>query len=169
MKIPLLIILSAGLMLTGTAQSREMSINARFSGNEHPTNVDTNADLTFASAGAFQVQGAAGKGVVHSFTEFTAFTPYGVPGCDFRGELVSQDFVETFQDGSMLFFMATDGHTCIDGATGKISGVLSGFVTGGTGRFAGATGSWDMEFTPYPLAGGMTAFTGTVTGTVELP
>ena len=169
MKIPLVIALCAGLILSGAAQSGEIKINARFSGNEHPTMIDTNGDMTFATTGAFQVHGAPGHGVTHSITEFTAFMPYDVSGCDLRAVLVLQNFVETLEDGAMIFFTATSGSTCLDLSTGELRGEASGIVTGGTGRFEGVSGSWAMDFVPFVVGGGVTAFTGTITGTIERP
>lgn len=169
MRIPLLIVMSIGLIFSVNVQARDVKTDASFSGTEHRTMIDTNGDMIYASAGVFEVQGAGGRSVTHSFTEFTDFMWYGEPGCDVRSLLVSQDFVEIHKDGSMIFFSATDGYTCVDLSTGVVQGELSGIVTGGTGKFEGAGGSWQMQFIPFLLGGGMTAITGSITGTIELP
>ena len=169
MKTPLLVLISMGLLVSGTAQARDVKADASFSGTEHPTMIDSNWDLIYASAGVFEVQGAHGRAVTHSLTEFTEFTWYGAPGCDVRALLVSQDFVEILKDGSMVFFSADEGYACVDLATGEVNGVASGIVTGGTGKFEGATGYWDMTFKPHTLASGLNAITGSITGTIELP
>ena len=169
MKIPLLILVSMGLFASGTAQAVDVKADASFSGTEHPTLIDTNGDMIYASAGVFEVKGVHGRAVTHSFTEFTEFLWYGEPGCDVRAQLVSQDFVEIIKDGSMIFFSATDGFACVDLTTGNVHGEARGLVTGGTGKYAGATGAWEMTFTPHSLPTGLTAITGSITGTIELP
>ena len=155
--------------MSGIAQARETIINQQFSGNSHPTMVDANGDGTFAGASNFQVHGSPGKAVVHAIAEFTAFAPYGTPGCDLRAEFVYEYFVETFNDGSMIFFAATGGFNCLDLTTSEVGGELVGIVTGGTGRFKGATGSWVIDFEAFIVGGGMVAFTGTTKGTIDAP
>lgn len=169
MKAPLLVLMSLGLLVSGNALARDVKADASFSGTEHPTMIDSNGDLIYASGGVFEVQGVHGRAVTHSFTEFTGFLWYGVLGCEVRAVLVSQDFVEIFKDGSMIFFSATDGYACVNLATGEANGELSGTVTGGTGQYEGASGSWEMTFKPYPFASGMTAITGHITGTIQVP
>ena len=169
MKLSLIIAVCAGLLLSGAAQSDEIRLNQYFSGNEHLTMVDTNGDMIYAAAGDFQVRGNLGRAVTHSITEFTDFMPYGVAGCELRAVLVFQNFVETFSDGSMLFFMTTEGFNCINTTTGDVGGELKGIFLGGTGRFEGATGTWKLYYDAYPFSLGMTAFTGRVRGKVEVP
>ena len=169
MKILLLVLTSIGLLVSGSAQARDVRADASFSGTEHPTKIDSNGDLTYASAGVFEVQGVHGKAVTHTLTEFTEFSWWGAPGCDVRAQLVSQDFVEILKDGSMIFFTATDGYACVDLSTGETNGEASGIVIGGTGKFEGATGHWEMTFKPNALPSGLNAITGSITGTIELP
>ena len=169
MKIRLLILVSTGLFVFGTAQAVDMKADASFSGTEHPTFIDTNGDLIYASTGVFEVQGVHGRAVTHSFTEFTDFFWHGEIGCDVRAQLVSQDFVEIFKDGTMIFFSATEGYVCVDLTTGEVAGGASGIVTGGTGKYEGATGHWQMTFKPHTLPSGLAAITGDIAGTIELP
>ena len=169
MKTLLLLLLSVGLLVSGPAQARDVRADASFSGTEHPTQIDTNGDMTYASAGVFEVQGVHGKAVTHTITEFTEFMWYGAPGCDVRALLVSQEFVEILKDGSMIFFRATDGYACVDLTTGEGNGEASGIVIGGTGKFEGATGHWEMTFKPHTLPSGLNAITGSIMGTIELP
>ena len=169
MKTPFVIALCAGLILSGAAQAGEININQRFSGNGHPTMVDTNGDGNFAAASTFYLRGSPGRAVMHAFAEFTPFMPYGTPGCDLRAELVYENVVETFDDGSMIFYMATSGFNCVDFATGKVGGQLVGIMTGGTGRFEGASGTFVVDFEAFVVGGGMIAFAGTHKGTIVVP
>ena len=171
MKLPFIIALCAGLVLSGAAQSGEMSINQRFSGVAHPTMVDANTDGAFANVISFQVKGSPGKATILAFGEFT---PPAITACAPSGggqtDLVQQSFVETFSDLSMLFFEVETGHTCFNIATSEITVELTGIITGGAGRFEGATGSWTTESEGFVVGPGvMIAFTGTITGTVEVP
>ena len=170
MKLPLFIAVCAGLVLSGAAQSGEMIINQRFSGVGHPTMVDTDGDGVFAGASSFQLKGNPGKATMLALAEFTDFAFVGIPGCDLRAELVQESFVETFSDGSMLFFEATSGFNCVNLATFEIGGQLSGIITGGTGRFEGATGSWIIpEFEAFLVGQTQNALTGTFKGTIDVP
>jgi hypothetical protein len=51
----------------------------------------------------------------------------------------------------------------------EISAELVGDVTGGTGRFEGATGSFVVEAEVFPVGETQSAFTGTTKGIVEIP
>ena len=169
MKMPLIIALCAGLIVSADAWTAETNFKQQASGASHPTMIDTNGDGVFANAVSFQVKGKFGKATLLGFAEFTDFMPYGVPGCDLRAELVQESFVETFTDGSMLFFVATSGFNCLDLATFAAGGEFVGTITGGTGRFAGATGSWTIEFEAFVVSQFVNAFTATTRGTIEVP
>lgn len=169
MKLPFIIAVCASLVLSVAAQAGETKINSRFSGNSHPTMIDTNGDGIFAAAGTFQSRGAPGRSVAHSIAEFTALAPYGTPGCDLRGELVYESWVETYNDGSMIFYTATGGYSCLDLTTLEAHAKIMGTITGGTGRFEGATGSVVVNVPTFiVVGGGMNAFAGTTKGTIEV-
>ena len=170
MKIPLFILVCAGLAVSGAAQAGEIIINQQFSGMAHPTMVDTNGDGAFAAATSFQLKGSPGKATMLAVPEFTDFVFVGTPGCELRAELVQESFIETFNDGSMLFFEATSGFNCVNIATFEIGGQLSGIITGGTGRFEGATGSWMVpEFEAFLVGTTQVAITGIFNGTIVVP
>lgn len=169
MKLPLIIAVFAGLIVSGVAQAGEIQINQRASGVSHPTMVDTNGDGIFANAITFQLNGSPGKATLLSLGEFTDFVFVGTPGCELRAELVQQSFVETYSDGSMLFFVTTSAFNCVNLATLEVGGELTATITGGTGRFEGATGSVVVEFEAFPVGQTMNAFTATAKGTIEIP
>ena len=76
-----------------------------------------------------------------------------------------------------LFIQPTSRLLCFDPVTGAFSVHTIATITGGTGKFAGATGSVDYRGTGLtPLADfdpastqGFFSFTGTVSGTLTLP
>ena len=156
--------------MSGIAQARETIINQQFSGMGHPTIVDTNGDGVFAGATSFQLTGSPGKATILAVGEFTDFVFVGTPGCELRAQLVQESFIETFNDGSMLFFHASSGYNCVNIATLEIGGQLSGWITGGTGRFEGATGTWIIEsFNAFLVGTTQVALTGTFGGAIVVP
>ena len=50
---------------------------------------------------------------------------------------------------------------------GNLEATLSGVITGGTGRFAGATGSYDFHIVATPVAPGVFESTATIDGTIS--
>ena len=169
MKFPLIVsIVCAGLVVAGSVQAGEVKINQRFTGVSHPTMVDTNGDEAFASSSSFQYVGSPGQATGVTVAEYTDFVP-GESPCDLQSTLTQQSIVETFNDGSMLFFEATVGNICFNFGTSEIGGELSGIITGGIGRFEGATGTWLVEFEAIPVGETQFAFIGTQTGMVHTP
>lgn len=169
MKLPFIIAVCAGLVLSGAAQSGEMNINQRFSGVGNPTMVDTDLDGAFANAASFQLVGAPGRATMLAVAEFDDFAFVGTPGCELRAELEQESVVETFSDGSMLFFVAISGFNCVNILTGEIGGELTADIIGGTGRFDGASGSATVKFEAFLVGQTQTAFTGTIKGTINVP
>ena len=164
-----LVVAALILSQAAAAQAGEIKLNQRASGNGLPTMVDTNGDGVTAAHGNFYVRGSPGRATVDSFNEFTDFMPYFADGCDLRAGLVAQTYVATFDDLSMLFYQATDGYLCLSLATFLIEGEVTGIISGGTGRFKGATGTWLNVFEGFSAGVGMNVFQATITGTVEVP
>jgi hypothetical protein len=170
MKLSLISFVCASLILSAAAQAGDVTLNQRYAGNGLPTMVDTNGDGITAAHGNFYVRGAPGRANVDSFNEFTAFEFNDfIAGCELRAELVAQTYVETFADGSMLFYQATEGFLCLDTSTFIISSEIKGIISGGTGRFAGASGKWVNVGTGFSAGVGMNVFEGTLTGNIEIP
>ena len=169
MKFPILVLVCAGLTASGLAQAGEVTLDQRFSGASHQTMVDANGDGIFASAASFQLKGSPGKATMQSMAEFTDFVFVGTSGCELRAELVQESFIETFSDGSMVFYHVEGAYICVNIATFEIGGQMSGWITGGTGRFEGATGTWIVDFEAFSVGTTQTAFTGTFKGTIQAP
>jgi hypothetical protein len=91
-------------------------------------------------------KGQPGRAHIDTQFELGLFTPNLECPAEFPfgGDLISFDWVETFNDGSLLTGTATAGLVCADGLGGSTT-VASGNVTGGTGRFEGASGTWEAE------------------------
>jgi hypothetical protein len=147
----------------------DVTINQTFSGVVNPTMVDTNGDGEFAGAASFHATGSPGRGTIQAIAEFSPMIFTGIPGCELHADLVQESFVETFKDLSMLFFEATEAENCVDLATFEISGRIAGIITGGTGRFEGATGDFSIDFEAIPVGVTQSVLIGTSTGTIVIP
>jgi hypothetical protein len=83
-------------------------------------------------------------------------------------------FLDTFGIEGTQVFTAANGDTLtatISGhlapnAGGNLEGTLAGVITGGTGRFANATGSYDFHIIARPAAFGFDS-TATINGTIS--
>lgn len=93
--------------------------------------------------------------------------------CDPYPQMASlkNDFVATFADQSMIFATLDPdlgGYVCL----GPIPAEFNMIITGGTGRFEGATGQFTGTFNAYPIGppvsslGALLAETGTIVGEI---
>lgn len=92
---------------------------------------------------------------------------------DLEFTFVDGGIVETFNDHSLLFYVidnsdGADNALCVD-FEGPATGVFDYDIIGGAGRFEGATGSATVEITSWFVTNELTAETGTVQGTIQLP
>ena len=170
MKLSLIIAFCSVFIVAGTAQADEMTIKHQtFSGASHETMVDTNGDFAFAAVMNLESKGGLGQSTSTHMTEYTAYTfsdcPDGVP----TAHLVQHSYVQTFNDLSMLYGVATAGRICFDPNTSELTCEEEGIFDGGTGRFEGATGSWTVNCEIFLVGETMTALTGTLDGTVSVP
>jgi len=88
---------------------------------------------------------------------------------------VDGGFVETFRDNSMLFWVLADpgndvkNALCVYFDGRPATGTFDYVVTGGAGRYEGAMGSGTVEVTSWGVTGDLSAETGTLKGTVQVP
>ena len=171
MKLLLIIAVYAGIIVSGAAQAGEIIIDQRWSAVNHQTAIDTNDDGFFANTASFQFRGSPGRATAQSVGEFTPLAPG--PDCPvgaLQSDLVQQSVVQMYSDLSMIFFVGTSGHICVNFVPlFEITGQVAGIITGGTGRFEGAIGSWATEFEIFLVGETQSAFFGTTTGTFQVP
>ena len=97
--------------------------------------------------------------------------PSGCTGPNFA--VVAGAGVFSFQDGSLLIVTVKDGSGCIDLAAGNAALIVNYQITGGTGRFEGASGALTMTATMRAVllnaanAPALLALTGEIEGTVS--
>ena len=65
-------------------------------------------------------------------------------GFDFQAPVVRSNFVATFNDLSLLSGRLESGFGCRNLTTGDAFLVVEGEISGGNGRFEGATGTWKV-------------------------
>ena len=137
---------TVALMLTlGAAgvYAQETSVSMTFSGDGTPSLVDLKVPNTNTSE-----ENLAGGGTLGPFTFllFKASTAAPQPSTTCAGPTklffpnVAGAGLFRFFDGSLLTVNLTDGGDCIDLAANQAQCNLTFQVTGGTGRFQGATG-----------------------------
>jgi hypothetical protein len=95
-------------------------------------------------------------------------------GTDLELVFVGGGFVETFNDLSMLFYVIdtspdAENALCVDFQGAPTTGVFDYVITGGAGRFEGATGSATVKVTSWGVTDDLSAETGTIEGTIQLP
>lgn len=106
-------------------------------------------------------RGQPGRAHLDSVAVFGPVGPH--PSCpgQLGADIVSQNAVETFSDGSLLTLLTTSGFVCTaDGVV--FTAVATGDITGGAGRFEGATGTFEANVVTEN--GGLT---GTITGDID--
>lgn len=168
--VALLALTLAATLGATAAQARILSETV--SGNFVDTAIDTNGDGVAAAHFVGEAKGSGGAS--YQGLHEVQFTPTGL--CDpgqVEGIIVAYSIVRRFSNGDLLFSKLVDGSFCFDPATGKANVAVSAEIIGGTGRFAGATGSYEIEYEVTALlpdpTGGIAhgAFDGTVTGTID--
>lgn len=120
-------------------------LNQRLSGSSFTNDPDPNTGHTTGWQNLI-AKGQPGRAHVDAQFELGLFTPNADCPAQFPvgADVIRFEWVETYNDGSLLTGSATEGLVCADGLGGSTS-VASGNVTGGTGRFEGAVGTWEAE------------------------
>ena len=121
-----------------------------------------------------RIRGSFGPGSLGVFSEFT-FAGF----CDAAETVAYVVFaysrpVITFKNGDQLWGEFTSGDACLDPASGEFYGSGQGTFTDGTGRFAGADGTFTVDFggnnlTIATLGVGFGPIYGEIDGTIILP
>lgn len=120
-------------------------VDQRISGGVFIIDVDEDGNTT--SSTNLIAKGAPGKAQVNGVIEFgplLGFDERCPAELPFGSDLIRLNWAETFEDGSVLSGAASPGQAvCSDGVVNAIPVV--GIITGGTGRFEGASGAWEVD------------------------
>ena len=153
--------------------AQERPVKMTFSGTNVATMINLQANTVTDE------QHSAGNGTFGSFTfrELHADLspapqpPSGCSGPNFA--VVAGAGVFRFQDGSLLIVTVKDGSGCINLAAGNAALIINYQITGGTGRFEGASGALTYKATLTVVlfnassAPAMLTITGEIEGTVS--
>jgi hypothetical protein len=171
-----LALLGVGGSTTAQTQTRHVELHAAGTGGLR-TLIDTNGDgITAITAQGF-VHGTFGPMIFHNVgealppLESNENCPEGTLEVPFLQGFV---VVTSLQTGDQLFYEPTAGFICVNVRAGTSTVTTHGHFAGGTGEFAGASGSFEAHFNDTPHvadANGNTfsSSTGTVIGTLHLP
>jgi hypothetical protein len=121
-----------------------------------------------------QAVGSPGKAVIRALGSSADLPPGScLQGHGLVFELERNDLVATFSDLSLLAAALDNGSICVNISTGEITGgPIHLVVTGGTGRFAGATGNLtiqDFVIRPVSPLASLAFETGEIVGTIQVP
>ena len=164
----------------GRVEAKEIPFKGDNAGTYLDTRIDLNNDGSPATWATWVEKSSLGQASVQAIIEqVPVSSPTGAcPAGQLETALVGGSIVNTFlQTQDQLFIQPTSRVACIDPVKGTISGHTTATITGGTGKFAGATGSVTYSFTASSLAAvfdpesnqGFGPFTGTIEGTLILP
>jgi hypothetical protein len=160
------------------AAGKEIQLRLKYSGSATSIHGDTNRDGLKAGMGSVTCKSNLGRctsqGVGEAVVAGPATCPNGNAGINLTilpG--TGHAFTRFEKTGDMLFSEVTSETVCYDPATRTQFKSGTQNITGGTGRFAGATGELRFEGTQWPLyvdpdGDGFAAQEGRVTGTIVL-
>jgi hypothetical protein len=183
--------LTIGLMLScvialgsSKADAGKLSLKGSFSGTFVNTQTDTDADGVKASLNSVVAKGTLGSSTIQGVNEYVfsgpATCPNGNAGDGFTllrslNPAAPANFVQRFEStGDLLFSEETSGTLCFDPDASIEFFSTTTKITGGTGRFEGATGTGEVSGTAKTLfedaAGNFFgAQSGTFTATITTP
>lgn len=168
---------------SGRAEARDIKVRGTFAGTTLGTRIDFNNDGGLADWFTVEVKSNLGRATRQGVTEAALVDPPTgkCPADQLELALVAARFVDTFTDTvkvkDQLFAEVTSSTLCFDPATGAFSANDTATWVGGTGRFAGAMGTFENSYTGFILLADpdpesnqfISSFTGEFTGTLNLP
>jgi hypothetical protein len=162
-----------------TAESREIQLRLEYSGSAISTQGDTNGDGLKAGLGTVACKSNLGRCTAQGVGEAAFAGPAVCPNGNAGVELTllpgtGYGFTRFDKRGDMVFSRLVDETVCFDPTTGMQFKSGTDVITGGTGRFAGASGQTRFEGTQWPLyvdpaGNGFAAQEGRVSGTIVVP
>jgi hypothetical protein len=183
--------LTIGLMLScvialgsSKAEAGKLTLKGSFSGTFVNMQTDTNADGVKANLNSVGAKGTLGPSTIQGVNEYVSSGPATCPNGNAgdgstllrsSNPAAPANFVQRFEStGDLLFYEETSGTSCFDPDTSIEFFSTTTKITGGTGRFEGATGTGEVSGTANDLfddaAGNFFgAQSGTFTATITIP
>ena len=160
------------------AGAKELRLQLKYSGATVTRETDTNHDGIHPGLGDLQCQSNLGRctawGVGEAVADGQTTCPNGNPGLKYRLIPGTGHGITRFdKTGDMIFTQITEETACYDVSTGLLVKSGTDKITGGTGRFAGATGETKFQGSQWLLyidaeGNAFAAQNGTVNGTITL-
>ena len=160
------------------AASNVIHVRVKYSGSAVTRDADPNHDGIKPALGILTCQSNLGRCTAQGIGEATMVgpgtCPNGHPGLKLAViPGTGHGFTRFEKSGDMLFDEVVSETACYDTTTGILYKSGTNRITGGTGRFEGATGQTDFQGTQWLLyidgdGNAFAAQTGTSTGTVVL-
>jgi hypothetical protein len=165
---------------SGRAEAKDIRMKGEFAGTGLTARIDLNNDGRPADGGTWVEKSNLGRSSAQFVIESVPVdSPSGAcPTGQLERVLVAGNVVNTFlHTRDQLFIQLTSRIFCFDLVTSTFSAHTIAAITGGTGKFVGATGSVDYRFTGVvhladfdPASNQLfVSFTGTVEGTLTRP
>jgi hypothetical protein len=156
--------------------AQDNPVKMTFSGTSASSTINLQQPNTTTGEDNFAGNGMLGPFTFRNISAETA-SPQPSSTCSGPAQLysirVAGAGVFHFQDGSLLKVNLTQGEDCIDLAVGEALCTMTFQITGGTGRFKGASGILTLTETVQPVLADASnnpvffAATGEITGTVS--
>jgi hypothetical protein len=157
--------------------AQERPVKMTFSGTSAASTINLQQPGTHTGEDNFAGNGTLGAFTFRNVTASTVTPQPPSSACSGSNQLyflrVAGAGVFLFQDGSLLSVNLTQGSDCIDLAVGQARCTMTFQITGGTGRFKNASGSFTLTETVLPVLADASnspvffAATGEFTGTVS--
>ena len=171
-----LVAVQLGCDSDGNAQQVNTELDMSFSGDfvPAPAKTDTNDDGRPGSLRTYEGQSNFGNSNITILDEFAQpIPPVNCPSDNLEFDFVKGSFVIRVNNGDLLLGTIESGFSCFDPVARRSEIFEDGIITGGTGQFAGATGT--VEITTNSIFQNTTAVngfasggsTGEFTGTIE--
>ena len=165
------------------AEARDIKVRSTFAGTTLGARIDLNNDGGLADWFTAEVKSNLGQAIRQGVTEGALIDPPSgkCPAGQLEIALVAARSVDTFTQTAkvkdQLFAEVTSSTLCFDPATGAFSTNDTAAWVGGTGRFAGAMGTFENSYTGFILLADpdpesnqfFNSITGEFTGTLTLP
>lgn len=178
---------ACALLLATSGQALATPIYAHYTGSGWDTHIDNLDDGFPVNMTIAEATGSFGVSRIDISAEFVLEDPNdpddtaGIECEEGYGLLVgflSSTQIATFKNHDQLYGFSDNGWMCVSQTTGQWYGKAQGFYFNGTGRFAGANGTWETTFEgmnlelPEAVTGlepiGFRSITGKISGNVNM-